>query len=978
MKLSVIFARFLSASSHLIFFSIIFYVLRPVFAWYLEKVPILGVDFFNSVTYTTYLANNFTWPFRAYKDIWFSGYPIFRDFISLQYFPMIAFSNYFGTIRGIQIYTMVSLFLLIACCYLLYFSLSKSRVLSLVLAIFVIYSANIYGSAIWGGSLPYFTTQFFVPLVLMLLVKFTWTKNNKWFLAAILVCGLGFLAHPLPLYAFGLPAAVLLIFFSEFGQESPLLKKVFDGIKKASIFVFGSLAVALPESYSYVSHLFIGVLTGGPSALIGTFISSSPASGSEGGAGGVEAQAVSDTVLFYQNLSKLVYIDTSVWIFLFLAAGAILFVIALLFRKQKRQIIIRVLPFALATLYVGLHPILNAYGYNFIAQGWYRAFWVFPVIAAALGACLWGEFFEFVREKFKVEKFFLNLIISNVPFVILSGIFLLIGYLMFATKTSGFLEILDTKSEYSSAHPQALSIRTTDVEREELKKVLLPTFIDGNDKNKRLYEADALVNIWWNSIYKMPLVRGYIDPPIATSQRGGIFWLDIAIANDSLVRDFKIPEDMALQNALFLMDWYAVHYFEGGRLAISTSAPPSSYLLKNGVFDAEEQVEAHGAVIKWQTSSGKPELMMELPQYLKYYKVKNELTSPVIYPTNAPTILVISDFGGYEDFLRGIAANNYNSQYVIPVAGGVNIDEFSGSDLKNFSSVYLHNYKYKNKNKAFNMLYKYVEGGGKVFVDTGALSPDSEADDLPELFPFDSLVRDGLGREWDLDANNSDALLKDVNIAGFGPLIFNDGEWKLSYSEEPERSGATVVLRHKGKPVLVRQKIGTGEIIWSGMNLIYHMNQYKSPDEFKMFTNIVLEMTALSKVPIVESSAMWASPQKVTLDSKAGAKGVLFKEEGYKGWSAKANGSGVKVYKAGPTYPGFMYAVVNSSQPFKLEFKYSGEITAYLIWAVSIILALILTDKIFFNGFLIGKRFKFFSKGASRQVAGWWEKEDEG
>lgn len=965
--------RFFSLSSHLISFSVIYLVLKPIFDWYLGKVPILGVDFFNSVTYTNYLAHNFTFPFRAFKDIWFGGYPIFLDFISLQYFPMIAFSNFFGPVRGIQIYVMVALFLLAFCSYLLYFTLSKSRVMSLILTIFVIYSANIYGSAIWGGSLPYFTTQFFLPLVLMLLVKFTRTRNSKWFMAAILVCGLGFLAHPLSLYAFAVPAAVLLLFFSEFGREGKLTNKLFTGMKNSILFVFGSLAVALPVSYNYVSHLFLSILSARPAALIGTFGDSSSTTGA---AAGAEGQAVSDITRFTQNLSKLVYSDTSEWIFLFLAIGAILFIFAILMRKNKRQILSRVLPLALIALYVGLHPVANAYGYNFIAQGWYRAFWAFPVVAAALAAVLWGEFFEFVREKIKVEKLAFNLIVSNLPFVIFGGIFFLIGYQIFDTKTQGFLEILDKKSEYSSAHPQALSIRITDGEREELKKKLLPSFIDGNDKNKRLYEADALVNIWWNSMFKMPLVRGYVDPPIATSERGGFFWLDIAISNDSLVRDFKIPEDMALQNALFLIDWYAVHFYEGGRIAISASVPPSSYLLKNGVFDLDEQTEVHGAIIKWQTKSGKPELKMELPQYLKFYKVKDELTSPIIYPTNAPAILVISDFAGYEDFLRGIAAYNYNSQYVIPVQGGVNIDEFKSSDLKNFSSIYLHNYKYKNKNKAFNLLYKYVQGGGKVYMDTGALSPDSESGDLPDIFPFKSLVRKGLGKDWNLEQNGEDSLLKDVKLEGFGPLIFNDSEWKLSYSEEQERSGTTVVLKHKGKPVLVRQKIGSGEVIWSGMNLIYHMNQYKSSDEFRMFNNIVSEMTAISKVPIVESNAHWQSSEKVTLNSSAGAKGVIFKEQGYSGWGAKVDGKGVKVYKAGPTYPGFMYAVVNSAKPFKAEFKYSGEITAYIIWAISTVLVLILTDKIFFNGFLISKRFKFFSKGASGKVSRWWEKED--
>ena len=968
--LSFIYHFFLHAAS----FGIIYILALPIFKWYLGKVPLLGVDFFNSVTYVAYHLRNFTWQFDGFKDIWFSGYPLFRDYPQLQFYLMIPFANYFGLIKGVQYYVLTSALLLFISSYLLYFVISRSKVFALILTLFVIYSVNIYGSAVWGGSLPYFGAQFFVPAILAMIIKYYESLNKRWYYFAILTCAAGFMFHALPIISFAIPGVSLILLFGYKAQNQTFKQGLFARIKQTLIFVFGSLIVALPVSFENLKFLLIDFISSGPWAIIRPFHSASSTSAS-GGSGG--ANLPDPTASFYQSLPKLLISDTNTWLFVILGIGFCLFVLVY-FLTWKKAVVWRVLPIALFALYVGLHPTLNAYGFNLIAQGWYRAFWLFPIAIGALCAAFWGEFFNFLREKVRVRWFVANLVVSNIPFVILAVPMVLLGYQYFVSEEpEKIIELIDFKSEYSSAHPQALNIRTSDEEREQLKKELVPSFLDANDRNRRIYEADALVNIWWNTLFQMPMVRGYIDPPIAASERGGFFWLDIAIGNDSIVRDFKVSEKIALANALFLIDWYGVYYYEGGRLAISTSAPPSSYLVKNDVFDKNEMIAVKGAIIKWQTASGKPELNRELPQYLNFFKVRDELTSPILYANNAARVLVFSDESGYEDLMRALAAYNINSKYLIPVKAGKKIDDFDFSELSKYDSLILYHYSHGNQDKVFEKLGKYVQNGGKIFIDTGFDGKDAVSKKLPEWFPIKSSDRRGLGRDWKLEVN-SDILTKDIDTSKFGPPIFNEDDWKFTYGVDMQ-SSAKALLTQDGKAILATNDFGQGKVIWSGMNFLYHLTQYKSEEESKLFKNILDQIVKTSETKPILGKAVWIKPEKIEFLSDFGARGVVFKEQFYPGWKAKLLPSGktLPMYKVGPTMPGFMYVPVDAAGPFELEFTYSGELQPYLTYAFSLISTLFLLDKIIISGFLFGKISRFIFGFTQKSVGKWWEKEDE-
>lgn len=977
MKFLKIFLALASFLSHIILLTVIYFAIQPVANWYLSKIPIVGVDFYNSVTYATALFKNLTLPVNSFVDSWWAGYPLYKVFTSLHWFAMIPFVEFLGMVKGVQLYVIVALYLLVVSCYLFYFQLTKSRVLSVLVAFFVLFSVNIYGAAIWGGSLPFFATQFFLPLILLLVDKFITTNENRWLMAAILIAGIGFMSHPMPIFLFAFPCVTFLLFFGLRSKDRKILANIFWRIKYIFIFALGSLLVSLPASHERLLFTLNSFIRGGWTVFF-AFVTPPATDVSQGAPAANQSQIVSDISKFYHGLVRNLYTDTNIWLFLLFLVGTVLLIVTVIFVRKKAPIL-RVLPYVLIAGFVILHTVLNAYGFNFLPQGWYREFWAFPIVLGALVAVMWGQFFGLIREKLRFDNLPLRFTFANLPFLVLAIIFSMIGYLFFTTKVDAVIATLDTKSEISSAHPQALSIRTSEEDLEDLKATLLPDFVDPNDKNKRLYNADALVNIWWSSFYDLPLVKGYIDPPLGTSQRGGFFWVDIALGNDSIVRDFKVDEETAFNDALFLIDWYGIYYYEGGRFGVEASVPPSSYLLKNGVFETEATTETRGALIKWQTPSGKPELNLDIPQFLRFFKVKDELTSPILYASNAPAILVFSDEPGYENFTRAIGATNLNSRYLIPVNAGRYIDDLKTSDFEHFDAVVLSNYAYHNKKKAFDLLSKFAQAGGKIFIDTGAESRESTGEKLPELLPIKSASRGGYGREWEFEVVE-DAITEGVNFENFGPPIFGESEWKISTTREEVRDGAKVLLKHKGLPILANYPLGSGNIIWSGMNLLYHINQYHSRDESLLFANIIKQLVKIEKHELVNSQVKWHKPEKVAIQSEAGARGVLFKEQSYPGWRAQLiadDGRRLPIFRTGPTYPGFMYVPLSANEAFKLEFSYGGELFAYLIYGTSAILILLLLDSVLTDGFLLVKRIHIFKNLTDKKISTWWEKEDE-
>ena len=967
-------------------FFVVAYALNPIVQWYLGKIPILGVDLYNSVTYVSYHLNHFSLPFNSFKDFWFGGYPLFRDYPQLHYYLMIPFAKIYGLVAGVQMYAIFTLFLLALSLQALFYKLSRNIVLSTVLVLLTLYSVSIYGALVWGGSIPYFATQFVFPLTLFLVVAYVETKNRKWLYGVILLIGVASLGHALSVVAFVLPSSVFIIFF---GGSSWFFKNIKRKIKDIVLLVAGSTFIALPFYYQSLVHIVTATLQGHIFTLFQFFVPKKPALDASNGITETISQASIDIANYYKSLPNLLISDTNSWLFVLCGIGLVCFVIALVINRRVKTVA-NVLPFILIASYTALHPFMNANGISFVPQGWYRAFWQFPIALGALAAVLWGELFAILNQKVFNHTKIKFKIASLTIILFLSVVLAIVGGQIHLIESQNLIKKIDniSKSEFSSAFPEALSIKVKEKDLDVIKKQVIPSFLDPHDKNKRLYTADASLNIWWNGLFEMPLVRGYVDPPIGTGDRGGLFWLDIAIANDSLVRDFGIKEDVAYNNALFLIDWYGVHFFEGGTLnSKGFGPPPSKYLLDGDVFENEEEVKTFGAILKYQTKSGKPEIHMELPQFLKFYKIRENLTSPILYPTNSPAIIVFSSRAGYEDVMRLLGSANINSRKLIPAYGGQYIDSVSLSDLKSFDAVILSEYSYKNRGKSFDILEEYVKAGGSLFVDTGAEVKEANSDKLPEVFPIHKTSRRGYGKNWDLSSTTS-PILEKVDTSQFGPLIFNNDEWKLSTTQNRNdvKEDATVILQHKGNPVLIERKLGKGTIIWSGINLPYHYNQYKVEDEARLFNNILRSFTNIADNQPLPAQATWVRAEKVILTTDQKPRGILFKEQGYEGWNVKLVSEGnrkLPFYLVGPTYPGFMYVPLKNFEnlPVRLEFTYTGEIIAYITYAISAIVVIFLLERIILGGNVFGKRLdihsKKFTRGIYKKVTSWWEREEE-
>lgn len=958
--------NFINLVLHIPFIALIYYFWKPISEWYLSRVPALGVDLYLSVTYVSYQARNLSLPFNSFKDFWFAGYPLMGDYPQLTFYLMRPFVEKFGPVVGVQRFTMFALLFFVVSCYLLFYRLARNHGIAILLSVLVLLSPNIYGSATWAGSIPYFFSQSFFPIGLLAGVFYLEQPKIKYLALAALITGAGFMVNGLGIIAFLIPSMFLIIVLGGVINRLPVKKVI------GSFFFYNFSWIFVSFSVTYGS--FFG--------LISNFSIPSLAIGGEAGSGASAASAAGSSAIadFYKSQIGLLYDRTDQLIFVAAGIGAVLFLISAIFTRSRRKLLL-ILPVILIAAWTWAHPVINFSGiFNILRHDPYRAFWQFSVGAGALAAFLIGFFVRAVEQRLEGKSYFIiSFLLVNVA--IGAGV-ALYAYTIFNQRVGGTIKVVDANSEYSSAFPESLGIRYKKDDETQLKKELAPSFMDPNDRNTRLYSADATVNIWWHTLFDMPMSRGYIDPPIGTQSRGGIFWLDIAIANDSLTRDFKLSEDIALNNALFLIDWNAIGFFEGGRLSSKGPSPgPSSYLIKNKVFDKDEMVTTHGAIIKYQTASGKPELVPDLPQYLHFYKVADKFRSPVISGNNSSVIGLFATTSGYEDFQRLIAVKNLNSKNLITTLSGINggyIDGMSLAELKNFDAIYLNGYTMRSRTKSFDLLTNYVKDGGKVFIDTGAEVKESNSDDLPEIFPFKSSSRKGLGREWELLGSGD--IVRDVDLKKFGPLVFNDSEWKLTVPKDSNlRDGSEVILTHKGMPVLVERQLGKGKVIWSGMNLAYHYNQYKNDEEAKLFINILSQLVSLSENQIEGGKAVWDRPENVSLELAARPRGILFKEQAYKGWEVKVNGKKLPIFRTGPTYPGFIYVPLSGidSGSVKVDFKYRGTREYYFVAIVNGLAVLLLLDMFLINGFVSRKVLVLVKVIIGKKVGKWWAKEEE-
>lgn len=954
----------ISVVLHFVAIGVIIYAFLPLAQWYFdnptlpaakehdEAKPLWGVDFYYTVTLTRLLKDNFVLPPVGWGYQWFTGWPLLSSYPILHYYLIVSLTHFFDLISAVKIWMIVSLGLFFIGLYAVFHILSRNIIVSAVLSIAAIYSVGVYGTLMWGGSLPNHATQAFLPWIILFIILYLKKQINNYLLIASFLAGLAIWGHPQIVIAYVYPFASLLFLFS-FGTTKFWLR-----VKSLLLFLFTSFVIGLPLLYSSMGAALQSlVVTSATEAQRST------------------AKTPSDTAIAIEAFHKAqpfrIYIDTNTTIFFLLIISFILFTIFFIFKNRTKRLF-DVFPYIILALFSTAYIWIFSYGISIYHGGWYRLFWAVPFWIGMLAASLWGSWQKQLAVLIKKKTIYFA------SYIFISFFILVAGFITLNYYSKGVKDKIIPRSNPSSAYPDILNLSKFE-EFKQLKSTLIPPWIDGDNTQYRLYAGDQTINIWWSSLYKMPLARGYFDPPVSAANKGYFFLVDAALSQsgvgeDQLVETFNYPEQIALNNTLYFVDWYAIKYIESGPTMAAFTPLPASFH-NNTYIKRDERIDSN------RKKYNKGDMS------LHYYEISDAYTSQILSATNAQALGIIASDIGYETILRGIADMNVSSKQVIPIKLGQYIDKLATSDLSAMDGLIVYDYKYSNKENAFRLLTDYVKKGGKIFIDTGAeVKEASTADALPEIFPVEKTVRKPLGRSWDFELVDKE-LTAGADFSKFDPPLFDKAPWNISYPPQKEdiRDGANIILKNHDVPVLISYSVGDGLIIWSGVNLPYHVIRSHNVEEVNFFRNIIGkladEIEKSSKVPIYETE--FINPQKRSIAIQ-GAKGILFKEQAYPGWNAKLtsgrSNQTVKIYKAGPAYPGFMYVRLPENtiqQEAKATFSYSGSVIAWIVSIISFLLVIFIMEEALFNGILLGRLRRQVLKKLHMYVNTWWKREDE-
>lgn len=152
------------------------------------------------------------------------------------------------------------------------------------------------------------------------------------------------------------------------------------------------------------------------------------------------------------------------------------------------------------------------------------------------------------------------------------------------------------------------------------------------------------------------------------------------------------------------------------------------------------------------------------------------------------------------------------------------IDDYSAEELSGFRLLVLQGYRYHDQNRAMRLLSGYARAGGSLYLDSGwqFVTPDWDAAKAPSFWPVERL---GWGQMNPLAT---------VTVMGrpdpsFPKLIYEGVGWGASWSPRA-RPGAQPVISMDGRVVAARWQWGRGRVLWSGMNLIAHLETNASSD----------------------------------------------------------------------------------------------------------------------------------------------------
>lgn len=624
-----------------------------------------------------------------------------------------------------------------------------------------------------------------------------------------------------------------------------------------------------------------------------------------------------------------------------LVAFGLSIIIGIIFYKKQAKGMF--LSFSVMLSYFLIFMVLEKYGINPVGDFLFptRVFWYFAVILGCLSALLLAPLTVWYKSKLRY---------------LLPLTWIAFAVVLMAIIIRNPFNLDDYKQ---IAHPTILG-------KEEGDKFffdfILSSFkpvleeVDQKDTNFRIWNHSG-GKMTWNLISQVPQVEGYFQYMTKYSAEWTA-WFNATLAEE-VVKNKTIPQDMADKQALFLIDWYAAKYLYAGEGEEFNLAPrfyeKNDYVLRKSA----EQAPA-------------------------VFTIKPEYTSGIVEAVGVPLVGFVGSDDGYNIFIRNLGMLNLNTHYLVPLRLGYSINDISKEDLSRLKLLVI--YGTKDKGRDWGKIEEFVKKGGSLFIETGGENAFREGNDLPSVFPADSLSFGSLGEQWTTSVSSD---FSRINFKKLEPLIYQGEPWKLSYLDDSSvmRSSTRFLLAQDGKPVVTEQIIGEGKVIWSGVNSLYRPWELKKNGmaEVKIVEEILKKLIVAPYTSPIDVSVKREKAEKIEVQG-SNFSGILVKEKNLPGWSAYAENNGNKIrlkqYAAGID---FMYFAVpqNLEGPIRAEINYVGRLSYWIFFIISIISLIFVSEEVISNGFFIRKiSFPkigkiFHSEKLLEHVKGWWEKDED-
>ena len=383
-----------------------------------------------------------------------------------------------------------------------------------------------------------------------------------------------------------------------------------------------------------------------------------------------------------------------------------------------------------------------------------------------------------------------------------------------------------------------------------------------NNHNYRMFGEQDLTSRWLNSVTSTAQVRGYDEQ--AALHLNWQYWVEDVISGTAGPTSPKARQ--------YLLNYYAVKWLYTATAATDRTAARTPGLELTG------SEHTYGSVDAWRYTGA----------------------VPMATAQNSPTVLVIGDAAHYDLVLRALSFADVGPSRLLPVDGGPDMAAMSYSYLSRFSSVLIYGpITAPVPPSGTAALAAYVHRGGHLIIDSGDTPGlvGSLAGAPKALLPVHAtklyIVK---GKAWAFGYGPSD-LARAAGAVRWSPPVY---DYYLPWDTQTAShagSGSSVVLTSHGRTVMASDHYGAGSVVWSGLNLPYHVGASTNASESEFFGRLLGAGAPTAPVGVADR---FISPQQTVLHLPAGTDGVLFRQYTTSSWHASVGNQQLQVLPAGP------------------------------------------------------------------------------